>query len=209
MNLELFMQGVKIGLAVAIPIGPICLLCIKKSLSDTFAVGIALALGVATADMFYAILGGFGVSTIGAWLNHYKSIIELTGACFIMYLGFTTIKNRVPKEGVNVCTTGTLLQTYFSIIAITLTSPMTIALFAGIFAGLGSDIALDDYMNLAPLSAGVFVSTFAWFTALSGTIIFFRSWFNQRHLMWINTIAGILIFLLGIQRFYISILNYL
>lgn len=209
MNLDLFMQGVKIGLAVAIPVGPICLLCIKKSLSDTFAVGIALALGVATADMFYAILGAFGVSTIGNLLTHYKSIIELSGACFIVYLGIKTIKNRVPTGTAAACSTATLLQTYFSIIVITLTSPMTIALFAGIFAGLGTDLALDDYMNLAPLSAGVFVSTFSWFAALSGTIIFFKSWFNQRHLVWINTIAGILILILGLQRLYTSVLNYL
>lgn len=209
MNLELFMQGVKIGLAVAIPVGPICLLCIKKSLNETFAVGIALALGVATADMLYAILGAFGISTVGNWMSNYKSIIELTGALFIIYLGIKTIINRVPQEGNTSCSTSTLLQTYFSIIAITLTSPMTIALFAGIFAGLGTDISLNEYMNLAPLSAGVFISTFSWFAALSGTIIFFKSWFNQRHLIWINTIAGILILLLGLQRFYLSVVTYL
>lgn len=199
MNLDLFMTGVKIGLSVAMPVGPICLLCIRKSLSDTIAVGIALALGVATADMIYAILGVVSITTLQSWLSQYAYILELLGAAVIIYLGITTLKNRIPQSAAS-CTTESLVQTYFSIIAITLTSPMTIALFASIIAG--TSIAVDSHTSLGFLAAGVFVSTAAWFISLSALVIYFKKWFNQKHLMWINTIAGFLILGFGLQRLY-------
>lgn len=202
MNLDLFMTGVKIGLSVAMPVGPICLLCIRKSLSDTLAIGIALALGVATADVIYAVLGAVSVTTIHSWLNEYKFFIELLGAAVIIYLGIITLKNGIPQNKSVSCSTTTLLQTYFSIIAITLTSPMTIALFAGIFAGFGAELDMSNYNNIAQLSAGVFISTTLWFTLLSALVIFFKSWFNQEHLAWVNRIAGVLILGFGLQRLY-------
>lgn len=199
MNLDLFMTGVKIGLSVAMPVGPICLLCIRKGLSETLAVGFALALGVATADMIYAILGVVSIATLQVWLNQYAYYLELLGAAVIIYLGISTLKNRIPQQAAP-CSTGSLVQTYFSLIAITLTSPMTIALFASIIAG--TSVTIDSHVHLAYLAAGVFISTIVWFTSLSAVVIYFRRWFNQQHLVWINTVAGILILTFGIQRLY-------
>ncbi len=200
MNLELFMQGVKIGLSVAAPVGPICLLCIRKSLHENLAVGIALALGTATADMIYAILGALGVSTVTSVLTDYKMYIELIGVAVIFYLGITALRMGVPSASNKECSTGTLLQTYFSMIIITLTSPMTVMLFAGIFAGLGSDVTLSDYSNLAPLSLGVFVSTGLWFAGLSLLVTSCKAWFSPKHLAIVNNIAGIAIIGFGVQR---------
>jgi threonine/homoserine/homoserine lactone efflux protein len=199
MNLDLFMTGVKIGLSVAMPVGPICLLCIRKSLSDTLAVGIALALGVATANMIYAILGIVSITALQSWLHHYAYFIELLGALVIIYLGISTLKNRVPSASA-ACTTESLIQTYVSIVAITLTSPMTIALFASIIAG--TSITVDSYISTTQLAAGVFASTAAWFISLSALIIYFKSWFNQTHLKWVNIIAGLVILTFGLQRLY-------
>lgn len=200
MSLELFMLGVKIGLSVAAPIGPICLLCIRKSLSENLAVGIALALGTATADVIYAVLGAIGASTVTSVITDYRVYTELIGVAVIFYLGASAIYYGVPENGSRECSTGTLLQTYFSMVLITLTSPMTIMLFAGIFAGLGSDLALSDYFNLAPLAAGVFVSTGLWFTSLSLLVTGCKSWFNRKHLAVINTFAGVAIIGFAMQR---------
>lgn len=200
MNMELFVQGIKIGLSVAAPVGPICLLCIRKSLTENLAVGIALALGTATADVIYAILGALGVTTINAILTDYKTYIELIGVAVIFYLGITALRHGVPTASNKECTTGTLIQTYFSMVLITLTSPMTIMLFAGIFAGLGSDFSLNNYVNLVPLSAGVFVSTGLWFAGLSFIVTTCKSWFNQKHLALVNTIAGVAIICFAVQR---------
>ena len=202
MNLDLFILGIKIGLGVAIPIGPICLLCIRKSLTENLAVGIAMALGTATADMIYAFMGGLSIATITSFLKQYEIYIQLSGIVVIFYLGYTALRYGVPAQSNKECTTGTLLQTYFSMILITLSSPMTIFLFAGNFAGVGANIPLQDYVNLSPLSAGVFVAAAAWFITLSTVVIVCRSWFNHKHLSIINTIAGIAIILFGLQRLY-------
>ena len=207
MNTALFIQGIKIGLSVAAPVGPICLLCIRKSLNENLAVGIALALGVATADVIYAIMGALGVSTVSSFLTSYKTYVELIGVAVIFYLGITALRLGVPAESNKECSTGTLLQTYISMVIITLTSPMTIMLFAGIFAGLGTDFYLDDYANLASLSAGVFISTVLWFGGLSLLVTTCKSWFNRKHLAIINTLAGIAIIGFATQRL-INVLLY-
>jgi threonine/homoserine/homoserine lactone efflux protein len=202
MNFDLFLLGIKIGLSVAIPIGPICLLCIRKSLTENLAVGIAMALGTATADMIYAFLGGLSIATITTLLTTYELHIQLAGVAVIFYLGITALWHGIPTAHNNECTTSTLLQTYFSMIILTLSSPMTILLFAGNFAGVGATMPLHEYINLAPLAFGVFVAAAAWFSALSATVIIFRSWFTRAHLAAINTIAGISIIAFGLQRLY-------
>ena len=207
MNLDLFILGIKIGLGVAIPIGPICLLCIRKSLTENLRVGIAMALGTATADMIYAFLGGLSIATITTFLHRYELLIQLSGICVIFYLGITAITNGVPTQTNKECSTGTLIQTYFSMIIITLSSPMTIFLFAGNFAGVGANVPLHDYVNLAPLAAGVFVAAASWFIMLSGTVIAFRSWFNHKHLQIINTVAGIAIIAFGLHRLYFVVMS--
>lgn len=202
MNMELFYQGIKIGLAVSMPIGPIALICIRKSLQDTLAVGLALALGVATADSIYAILGALSLSTVNQFLDKYQFSIELVGVAVILYLGISSLKHGIPKTVQQECSTSSLLQTYFSMLIITLTSPMTIILFAGVFAGMGVDSSLNETINLAPITLGVFISAFCWFSLLSALVIFCKSWFTNKHIAWINTGAGILLISFGLHRLY-------
>lgn len=202
MNFDLFILGIKIGLGVAIPIGPICLLCIRKSLSENLTVGIAMALGTATADMIYAFMGGISIATITTFLKTYEFYIQLIGIAVIFYLGIMAVLYGVPKHSTKECSTSTLLHTYFSMIILTLSSPMTIFLFAGNFAGVGALVPLHEYINLTPLALGVFVAAATWFSALSATVIIFRSWLSHKHLAIINTIAGLTIIAFGLQRLY-------
>lgn len=200
MNLELFYHGIKIGLMVAIPIGPIALLCIRKSLQGTLAIGLALALGTATADIIYAILGALSLSTVVAFLDTYQTSIELLGIAVILYLGISALMHGTPQEGKQECSAGTLIQTYISILLITLTSPMTVILFAGAFAGIGVNANLSAVNNLAPLAFGVFASVFCWFMLLNALVIFFKNWFTPSHIAWINRGAGIAIIGFGLYR---------
>lgn len=202
MNMTLFYQGIKIGLTIAIPIGPIALICIRRSLSATFASALALALGTATADAIYAILGALSLSTVNQFISDYQTFIELIGIIVILYLGINAIRHGTPKTADQSCDTRTLLSTYFSMVAITLTSPMTILLFAGVFAGTGTNVAASNYSGLTALTAGVFVAAAVWFTGLSALVMVFRKWFTDQHIAWINFAAGIMIILFAFQRFY-------
>ena len=206
METALFYQGVKIGLTVALPIGPIALLCIRKSLHTTFVTGLALALGTATANVLYAVVGALSLSTVNHFLHTYRFIIELLGVAVILYLGITALRHGVPTKEAQECTAGTLFQSYFSMALITLTSPMTVMLFAGVFAGMGIDNTMSNYSNLSALSAGVFIATACWFTTLSGLVTLFKNWFTRHHIAWINKGAGVAILLFGLQRLY-SILS--
>jgi threonine/homoserine/homoserine lactone efflux protein len=207
MDASLFYQGIKIGLTIAIPIGPIALICIRRSLSESFAWGLAFALGTATADAIYAILGALSISAINQFISRYQTSIELIGIAVILYLGISALRHGTPKTANQACDTNTLLETYFSMIAITLTSPMTILLFAGVFAGTGTNVAATNYSGLITLTAGVFVSTAIWFIGLSALVITCRKWFTPRHVAWINSLAGILIILFALQRLYTVFLS--
>ena len=82
-----FLQGLAFGLAMAVPVGPIGLLCIRRSLEDGFAVGFATGLGAAVADAGYGAVAAFGLTVISAFLLAWQTPLALAGGVFLIWLG--------------------------------------------------------------------------------------------------------------------------
>ncbi len=188
--ISLFLRGLLIGLSIAAPVGPIGVLCIRRTLSDGRATGLVSGLGAATADALFGCVAGFGLTFISGALLAQQFWFRLIGGLFLGYLGVKTLLSRPAEVAATVQGKG-LLGAYTSTLFLTLTNPLTIFAFAAIYAGLGG--AAGDYSAALTLIAGVFAGSALWWLLLSGGVSLFRTKFSSRSLLWVNRVSGVVI----------------
>jgi threonine/homoserine/homoserine lactone efflux protein len=192
-----WLKGFIIGFSIAAPVGPIGVLCIRRTLTEGRTSGLVSGLGAATADAIYGCIAGFGLTFISTLLISQQVWLRLVGGLFLCYLGFKALLSRPAEDTVSAKTTG-LMGAYVSTFFLTLTNPMTILSFAAIFAGLGIVNASGNYLSAGTLVFGVFSGSALWWLLLSGGVAFFQSKFNLHNLKWINKISGLVITLFGL-----------
>lgn len=196
MDFSLLAQGIIIGFSIALPVGPIGILCIRKTLAESHLSGIVIGLGAATADALYGCVAGFGLTFISDLLLREETWIRLLGGVFLCYLGLKTFLARPPERSSEVNGLG-LFGSYVSTLILTLTNPITIVAFLGIFAALGLGNGMN-YGSAGTLVLGIFSGSALWFIALSTVVMLFREKISHVGLGWVNRISGTLIIVLGI-----------
>ncbi|MGH2399867.1 MAG: LysE/ArgO family amino acid transporter [bacterium] len=197
--MSFFLRGLVIGFSIAAPVGPIGVLCIRRTLADGRAVGFVSGLGAATADAIYGAIAGFGLTFLSGFLVREQSWLRLVGGLFLCYLGVRTFTARpMASTGAEGSSRGltALWAAYATTFALTLTNPMTVLSFAAIFAGLG--VAARDYGSAGLLVAGVFAGSALWWLILSSAAGAFRSRLRPEGLRWVNRAAGIVIATFGL-----------
>lgn len=197
MDLSLFFRGLLIGFSIAAPVGPIGVLCIRRTLANGRASGLMSGLGAATADGVYGCVAGFGLTFISGILIDQQTWLRLFGGLFLCYLGIRTLLSKPAEQEAKVSGTG-LLGSYASTFLLTLTNPMTILSFVAIFAGLGLANTSGSYASALILVLGVFLGSAAWWLLLSGGVGLFRDRFNTRAMLWVNRISGVVITAFGV-----------
>ena len=190
--MDLILKGLIIGFSIAAPVGPIGVLCIRRTLADGRATGFASGLGAATADAIYGCIAGFGLTFISTLLLSQKLWLQLIGGAFLCYLGVQTFRARPAERAADAQGKG-LLGAYASTFFLTVTNPMTILFFLAIFAGLGGAAVAGDYLAAGALVLGVFLGSASWWLLLSGMVSVFRSRFDYHALGWVNRISGIIV----------------
>ena len=199
MDYIFFLKGIAIGFAMAVPVGPIGILCIRKTLTEGKLRGMVIGLGAATADLFYASVAAFGLTFISDTLISQRFWIRLVGGALLLFLGIRIFR-AVPKDPKISIENGGILRSYLTTVFLTLTNPLTIFAFLAVFAALGLDSELK-YFSAAVLVAGVLVGSCLWFFILSSGTILFRNKLDLDGLKWVNKIAGILIIISGLIAF--------
>lgn len=192
MEVGFLLRGVIIGFAVAAPVGPIGVLCIRRTLVRGRAAGLVTGLGAATADALYGCIAGFGLVFVSDFLTSQGTWLRLIGGAFLLYLGARTFLAS-PTEGVVSAQGDNLAAAYASTFFLTLTNPLTILSFAAIFAGLGVGSARGNYISAATLVLGVFLGSALWWLLLSGATGLFRDRLSPRGLWWMNRVSGAII----------------
>src|SRR3954464_13203125 len=138
MAFDFLFKGMAIGVSVAAPVGPIGVLCIRRSLAQGRRVGFVSGLGAATADAGYALIAAVGLGAVTRVLVEHTMWLQVVGGAFMLYLGISTLRSRPRATEAEAGNRSGLLPAFASTVALTLTNPMTILSFAGIFAGLGA-----------------------------------------------------------------------
>jgi threonine/homoserine/homoserine lactone efflux protein len=201
MNMFYLIKGIIIGLAIAAPVGPIGVLCIRRSLVHGRLYGLISGLGAATADAIYGFIAGFGLTVISNFLIDQKFWLEIIGGTFLCYLGIQTLRSKPAENPANV-QGESLLKVYTSIFFLTMTNPMTILSFVGICAGLGISNGSDNLRSSILLVLGVFGGSALWWLLLSLGVGFFRNKLNLNSMIWVNRLSGLTVLGFGLVAFY-------
>lgn len=197
MELTFFLKGLILGFAIAAPVGPIGLLCIRRSLALGPRHGFATGLGAATADTFYGVVAGFGLTAISSVLISYQFWIHLLGGLFLAYIGLKTFFSKPGSKQAD-AESSTLAGSFFSSLFLTLTNPMTILAFVAAFAGLGLADANVSYWTAGALVVGVFFGSTAWWLILSSVSGLFRKKVTPTALLLVNRVSGSVILVLAL-----------
>ena len=197
MSIAFLLKGLVIGFSIAAPVGPIGVLCIKRTLADGRMSGLVSGLGAATADALYGAIAGFGLTLISAFLLDQQTWISLVGGAFLCYLGLKTFISKPAEQDVR-AHGGNLISAYLSTFVLTLTNPLTILSFAAIFAGLGLGATDGDFASAGILVSGVFLGSAAWWLLLSGGVSLLRQRFDQQVMAWVNRASGVIILGFGV-----------
>ena len=196
MDASLFLRGLVMGFSIAAPVGPIGILCIRRSLADGQSAGFLSGLGAATADGVYGSIAAFGLTFISSLLISGQVWMRLIGGLFLAYLGIRTILTR-PAQQAAQAKGASLGGMYLSTIFLTITNPMTILSFAAAFSVLGVGTQQHDMLSAGITVAGVFCGSAAWWFLLSGGVSLFRQRFKPEWLVWVNRVSGGLLVAFG------------
>lgn len=197
MDPTLFIRGLVIGFSIAAPVGPIGILCIRRTLADGRAAGFLSGLGAATADALYGCVAGFGLTLVSGFLVGQREWIQLLGGVFLLALGVRTLRAAPARDAAKAREGRGLLASYLSTFVLTLTNPMTIIAFAGIFAALGVADTAGDIAAAALLVLGVFSGSAAWWLILSGGVGLLRDRLASGVLLWVNRASGAVLLAFG------------
>jgi threonine/homoserine/homoserine lactone efflux protein len=193
LDISLFLRGLLLGFSIALPVGPIGALCIRRSLLEGRVTGFVSGLGAATADGFYGAIAGFGLTAISSLLVAQQNWLKLAGGAYLCYLGVQTFLARPTGVAANASARG-LLGAYGSTLLLTLTNPATILSFVLIFGSFGLATNTNQtYGSALSLVAGVPLGSAMWWFLLSGGVSLFRARCTPAVLQWVNRVAGCLI----------------
>lgn len=196
--LSLFLRGLIIGISIAAPVGPIGVLCIRRTLAQGRLVGLVSGLGAATADAVYGAIAGLGLTALSSLLVSQQFWLQLIGGLFLLYLGVRTCLEKPADQAAQPKTTGSgLLGAYTSTLLLTLTNPLTIISFAAIFAGLNLASTEASALNALWLVGGVFLGSALWWVFLSAGVSLLRTRFDARAMRWVNVLSGVIILTFG------------
>lgn len=195
----LFIKGFIVSFAMAVPIGPVGILCIRKTLAEGHVRGRIIGLAAATADLLYGCVAAFGLTVISGLFADQLIWLRPVGAVILLVVGISVFRAR-PADPEARITGGGLLRSYASTILLTLTNPLTMFGFLAAFAALGLGNGLG-MASASVLVSGVFAGTCSWFFVLILGASIFRKRVSVLGLRWVNRIAGVLIMLSSVLVF--------
>jgi putative LysE/RhtB family amino acid efflux pump len=178
-------QGGAIGFLVAAAIGPIAMLCIRTTLERGRIAGIAAGMGVAVADTIYAAIGAYGISFVGAALSSGETWLKLVGGIVLIGFGIYLARKQPATAAQEQEVPKSLTADFLMTLGLTLTNPMTILSFAGLFAGV-SGLRGFPLSEIPALLLGVFAGSAVWWLALAFVIGLIRHRISSTTMLWIN-----------------------
>lgn len=196
----LILNGVLIGIVVAAPIGPVNLICIRRTLAYGRTNGFVSGLGAAIGDAIFAAVAAFGLTAAASLLMMFGDWLQAVGGVFLIALGIHTYLNKpADNEAVNAKTSGKLAAAVLATFVLTITNPATMLGFVAIFGGVGGLVTTEPSMLTAGLLViAVFLGSSLWWLGVTMTVGLLRDRMTDQTLVLINRVSGGLIISFGI-----------
>lgn len=190
-----FLEGLTLGFAIAAPVGPIGVLCIRRTLQYGRLSGIFSGLGAAVADVVYGLIAVLGLNLLSDFLLEWQYWLRVGGGIFLTIWGVRIFLSN-PQDKTESVAHRSYVKDFLSTFLLTLSNPLTIIAFLAIFAGLG--IVKQVSYNGGWLILGIFLGSSLWWVILAEGVGFIRKRTNQNFLKWVSRIAGLTIAGFGI-----------
>ncbi len=198
--LPVFITAMGFGLAVAAPVGPMSILCMRRSLTTGWRHGLATGFGIAAGDGLYAAVAALGLTGISEFMLAYDRPLHLAAGLFLLYLGIRTfLPRKDDSEATPMQSAASAARAFWGSLLLTLTNPPTIIMFAAIFAALAPKSGFDPASALATVS-GVTLGSLLWWCFIVGGVTVFRHALGRRVRLWIDRIAGSFLMLFGVAE---------
>lgn len=198
MQLGFLLKGLLVGIIIALPAGPVGVLCIRRTIFHGRLAGFISGLGAASADAVFGIIAGFGLTVVSDMLLDHQAWLRLGGAGFLLYIGISAFtadplqgtQSQRDPEG--------LMADYASAFVLTITNPITILAFLAIFASIGFSGPEATLGRAGILVLGVWLGSLLWWAGLALGAGMVRLSFDRNHLVWINHGSGGILVVCGV-----------
>ncbi len=200
MEISVLMRGIMMGFAIAAVVGPIGILCVQRTLSYGFLIGLAIGIGASFADAVYGAVAAFGFTAVKDFLIAYTIPLKIVGGVYLVYLGYSAYTTQPIKQKPmhdNVGIFNSITSSFF----LTMTNPVTIIAFLSIFVSANLEHVIKDYYAASMLVIGVFVGSTIWWIILAGLSNLLRNKLTITMLSSINRISGLIIAAFGLFTF--------
>jgi threonine/homoserine/homoserine lactone efflux protein len=188
-----FLKSLFIGFVIAAPVGPIGVLCARRTLMHGRRAGFFSGMGAATADAIYGFIAAFGLTFVSDLLVEHQSWLRLIGGTILVFMGVKAFRALPVKKCDLPRSARHYAGMYSSTFFLTLTNPMTIFSFAAVFAGFGLAGTKGSILDAGILVVGVFLGSALWWLFLVGIFSLYRKRFQSHELIWVNRITGVII----------------
>lgn len=189
--LALFLKAAGFGLAVAAPVGPMSLLCMRRCLGQGWQAGLATGAGIALGDACYALVAALGLSGLSGFLLAQEKPLHLAAGLFLLYLGLRSWCRR-PAETAPGAVQARSWPALASAFLLTLTNPPTILMFAAIFTALAPRNGFDTATAVLTV-LGVFAGSMLWWCGLVAALTRLHHLLTPRARLWIDRLAGLVL----------------
>jgi threonine/homoserine/homoserine lactone efflux protein len=190
-----FLKGIALGIVIALPVGPVGVLCVRRTLFEGLTIGLASGLGAAVADTIFGIIAGFGLTVLRDWMLAYQDWFGAGGGAFLLFLGARalTADKGEPEPLADEARFGAFASAF----ALTITNPITILAFAACFAFAGVTAGAPN-LSIVLLVSGVFVGSALWWLGLGLGVTGLKRRTGHVGLGWLNLTSGAILSLSGV-----------
>lgn len=196
--LIILLKGLILGLFIAIPVGPIGVLCVQRTIAKGKTSGFISGLGAATADGFYGAVVAFGLMTIIHFLQDQQDVLRLVGGIFLLYTGIKTVYTKPRTLNHHTEHENGLWGDYLSTLFLTIINPTTIISFTALFAGIGVGSFGNNIFMSTFLVVGVFLGSTLWWLLLCLGVSWMKTKAKNFSLEIINKLSGVIIALFAV-----------
>jgi threonine/homoserine/homoserine lactone efflux protein len=194
---NLFLKGLVIGIMVSVPMGPMGLLVIQKTVNKNRIAGFMSGLGIALADSLYAVIAGFSLTIILDFVKKNELFFQLMGGIVLILLGLSMYFKNPIKELKKYGKKGNgYFQDLIFTFLLTLSNPATLFIFIAVLTGSGIVLSISELYEAFVVILGVLIGASLWWLILTRAVSAFRHRLNLRLLWWFNKIAGVIIILI-------------
>lgn len=202
MNFSLLWEGFIIGIAVSIPLGPLGMLCIKRTVNKNWKSGFISGLGIATSDVFYALIAGFSLTMIIDFVRSYEIYFKIFGATMVVLLGLYIFMSNPAKDIQKFKRKGTsYLQDFLTAFLLTISNPLSVFIFIAIFTSYSLVLQLSQPLEALLIIGGLFAGGASWWFILTGLANLFKHKLTISTLWWANKIIGLGVILIAVGLF--------